>query len=128
MNRSGIILRDVLYSEKAQINDILVICDNLDLKPGICRLKEKGSSGGHKGLSSIIKYAGTDRFLRLYIGIGRPDNKSDITDYVLSSPEEEEKLDIESGIEKAVSCACMLFKKTPGEVMNIFNSKNRYVT
>ena len=128
MNRSGIILKDVLYCESAQVNDILIVCDNLDLKPGMCRLKERGSSGGHRGLSSVIEYAGTNNFLRLYIGIGKPNNKADISDYVLNNPEGEEKQDIESGIEKAILCTYLLLEKTPQEVMTICNSKNPYVT
>lgn len=122
MNRSGMVLCSILHYAKAQLKDILVICDSLDLEPGICRLKTKGSSAGHKGLASIIECAGTQNIMRLYIGIGRPQDNN-IIDYVLSKPTGEEKQKIEAALEKAVSGILLLLEKSPQEVMNVINRK-----
>ena len=73
-------------------SEFLVVVDDVDLDVGSIRLREKGSAGGHNGLKSIINNLGTDKFLRLRIGVGpRPDG-SEIIDYVLSSfrPDESE--------------------------------------
>ena len=61
----------------------MVIMDDLNLDFGILRLKPKGSSGGHKGLFSIIENLNTQRFPRLRIGVGRPAESSEFRDYVL---------------------------------------------
>jgi PTH1 family peptidyl-tRNA hydrolase len=98
--------------------ELLVVCDDMDLPLGRLRLRLKGSSGGHKGLQSIIMALGTEEFPRLRIGIGRPPPGVPTTDYVLSpfSPEEEERaseavdqaaagvlLALEQGWEKAMT-------------------------
>jgi PTH1 family peptidyl-tRNA hydrolase len=98
--------------------ELLVVCDDMDLPLGRLRLRLKGSSGGHKGLQSIIMALGTEEFPRLRIGIGRPPPGVPTTDYVLSpfSPEEEERaseavdqaaagvlLALEEGWEKAMT-------------------------
>jgi PTH1 family peptidyl-tRNA hydrolase len=84
MNRSGAIVPAVLKTYKCDSTDMLVVCDNLDLPLGSIRFKKGGSSAGHRGLASIIESAGTDRFMRLYLGIGRPERKEDVVSYVLS--------------------------------------------
>ena len=72
MNRSGIAVRDALrrYDE---IENLIVIHDDLDLETGIIRIRKSGSSGGHKGVQSIIDSLGSREFIRIKIGIGRPD-------------------------------------------------------
>lgn len=62
---------------------ILVIHDDLDLAPGRLRLRPGGSSGGHRGLQSIMTHLGTTSIPRLKIGIGRPADGEDVVDYVL---------------------------------------------
>jgi PTH1 family peptidyl-tRNA hydrolase len=125
MNRSGTILQSVLRYAQASLEDIVVVCDNLDLEPGTCRLKLKGSSAGHRGLASLISRAGTSDFKRLYIGIGRPHYKNDIIRHVLGVPEREEGESIARAIECAASGILMLLEKSPRQVVNTINSKCR---
>lgn len=76
---------------KVSILDILVVHDDLDLPPGAVRFREKGSSGGHNGLNSLIHEFGVDTFARIKLGIGRPTHpEMAVADYVLQrfSPEE----------------------------------------
>ena len=91
MNRSGDILRDVLRKTNSDIQDLVVVCDTLDLPAGSCRLKTKGSAGGQKGLASIINAAGTEEIPRISIGIGRPRYREDVVPFVLSRPTAKER-------------------------------------
>jgi PTH1 family peptidyl-tRNA hydrolase len=124
MNNSGRVLRHVLKYHNAKTDDIMVICDNLDLTAGSCRLKLKGSSGGHKGLSSIIQYAGTQEFKRLFIGIGRPESSYDVIDYVLREPRGNDKVLIDEAIIRAAEYSLMLLEKNPQDLMNIINRRD----
>ena len=81
MNLSGRAIYKVVNYYKIDIDDILIIHDDLDLPTGKMRLREKGSSGGHNGLKSIIENLNTTNFKRVKIGISK--NQNDIIDYVL---------------------------------------------
>jgi len=84
MNCSGEPLQKIMAFYKLSILDILVIHDDLDLDLGKVRFREKGSSGGHNGLNSIIRELGLEDFSRIKIGIGRPANPAiNPADYVL---------------------------------------------
>lgn len=97
MNLSGETVQKVLNFYKLTPNDILVIHDDLDIKLGEYRLATDSSSAGHNGVQNIIDKLGTQKFQRLRIGIGRPEenNASTAKDYVLDkfSKEEKEKLE-----------------------------------
>jgi PTH1 family peptidyl-tRNA hydrolase len=123
MNNSGRVVRQVLKGNNASIDDLLVICDSLDLPAGTCRLKERGSSGGHRGLASIISCTGNGNFKRLYIGIGRPAHRDDVVRYVLDSPKGQDKNLIEEAIEKAARYSLMLLEGNISELMSIVNRK-----
>ncbi len=84
MNRSGDIVGDLLREEVGPSDDLIVICDDINMKLGRVRMKKKGSAGGHKGLESIISVLGRDDFARLRIGIATEVHKGDITRYVLT--------------------------------------------
>ena len=91
MNCSGEPLQKLLTFYKLSILDILVLHDDLDLEPGKVRFREKGSSGGHNGLNSIIREFGVDTFARVKLGIGRPPHPAMVVaDYVLQKFKPEE--------------------------------------
>ncbi|MEW6009617.1 MAG: aminoacyl-tRNA hydrolase [Candidatus Omnitrophota bacterium] len=95
MNLCGLSVSLFILERKIELNNLLVICDCLDLPFGKIRLKSKGSDAGHRGMRSIITSLGREDFSRLKIGIGRPENQEiQITDYVLYrfEPAEEKKL------------------------------------
>jgi len=93
MNRSGFEVQEISSYYKIPVENILVVQDDLDLDFGVYKLKKSGVSsgdGGHKGIRSIIEQLKSDKFIRLKIGIGRPENLnnnnySEISDYVLSN-------------------------------------------
>jgi PTH1 family peptidyl-tRNA hydrolase len=87
MNRSGEIVTGLLKKFHASPENLLVVVDNMDLQPGVCRLKKGGGDAGHNGLKSIISNLNDGRFSRLYVGVGRPARESTVVDHVLGNPE-----------------------------------------
>ena len=90
MNRSGMAVRALLDYMKVPVAELLVVHDELDLSPGIARLKFGGGGGGHNGLRDVITHCSPD-FWRLRFGIGHPGDRSMVIDYVLqrATPAEE---------------------------------------
>ena len=84
MNRSGNTVGDLLREEIGPTGDLIIVCDDINMKLGRIRMKKKGSAGGHKGLESIISVLGRDDFARLRVGIATDVHKGDITRYVLT--------------------------------------------
>ena len=124
MNHSGEILGAVLRYTRTSVKEIVVICDTLDLPPGNCRIKRRGSSAGHKGLASIANVAETEDFIRIYIGIGRPAEKDDIVRYVLSRPTDEEQRNLDQALEKAAQAALDLLQEPIETIMSRLNKAN----
>ncbi len=93
INVSGPAVVQALKKFGISLENLLVICDDINLQFGTLRIRSKGSSGGHKGLKSIIENLLTENFPRLRIGIGKP--SGDTAEYVLSlfSAQEEEILE-----------------------------------
>jgi len=84
MNHSGQSVRAVMDYYKTTAAELMVAYDELDLPPGVTRLKLGGGHGGHNGLRDIFRHSADQNFLRLRIGIGHPGNKDAVTAYVLS--------------------------------------------
>jgi len=82
MNLSGQSVGEALRFYKAQIADLMVIYDELDLAPGKVRIKTGGGHGGHNGIKSIDAHCGKD-YVRVRTGIGHPGDKDRVTSYVL---------------------------------------------
>ena len=97
VNLSGNSVACLIHKYNIPLNDLLIIYDDLDLPLGKIRLRQSGSSGGHKGMNSIISALGSKNFPRIRVGIGRPQGENQsikedaIVNYVLSdfSPQEE---------------------------------------
>lgn len=89
MNLSGTVIKQYVDYFKISIDDIVIICDDLDMEVGKIRLRAKGSSGGHNGLKDIEKNLGTSQYKRVKIGIANNKNV-DTKDYVLGKFSKEE--------------------------------------
>lgn len=94
MNLSGTATRQLVAFFKADIGNLIVVHDDLDLPFGTIRLKTGGGNAGHKGLSSITENLGSSDFMRVRIGIGRPSDKSRIEGYVLEPFNSNEELSL----------------------------------
>ncbi len=122
MNRSGEILDQVIQRTRCGLSQLLVVCDNLDLPVGSCRLKQGGSSAGHNGLASLIQFAGSTDFSRLYVGIGRPaDGK--IIEHVLGTPQPPERSKLDEAVDAAASAVLSLLEQPIERVMNEVNKR-----
>ncbi|MDC7221946.1 MAG: aminoacyl-tRNA hydrolase [Spirochaetales bacterium] len=123
MNKSGLVLPAILKKYKTTADKLIIAVDNMDLLPGNCRLKLKGSSAGHNGLKSIISVLGTSDFNRLYIGVGRPVSGVSVVDHVLGMPAGEEKVAFYEGIGKSQSAFYTILEKGASGAMNGINVK-----
>ena len=124
MNNSGMIFPEILTRTRSDLQSILVVCDTMDLPVGQCRFKGKGSAAGQKGLASIISRLGRQDFPRLYIGIGRPNRRSRVVEYVLSEPRGKEADILEEAIHFAADGVIQLLEEGLERVMNVFNRRS----
>ena len=99
MNLSGTAVLEIVHFFKINVDDILVIYDDMAVKPGEIRLRLKGSSGGQKGMQNIIECLGSSNIKRIRVGIGEP--RFNVIDYVLGKPQGDEKIKIDEAINKA---------------------------
>jgi PTH1 family peptidyl-tRNA hydrolase len=105
MNRSGQSVGALARFYKIAPDEILIVHDELDLAPGVGKMKKGGSAGGHNGLKDITAALGTQDYWRLRLGIGHPRtlaSQQAVADYVLHRPRKEEQVLIEEAIEKSL--------------------------
>jgi len=95
MNNSGICIRELIEYFKIEAENIIVFHDDLDIDFGKIKTKFGGSSAGHNGIESIDKFIGKD-YSRVRIGIGKPNDKIAVSDYVLKDFDDEEKEQLET--------------------------------
>ena len=121
MNLSGESVGPLCRFHKITPQEVLVVHDELDLKPGTARLKQGGGNGGHNGLKDIQSHLSSPQFWRLRFGIGHPRDlpgdkaKMDVADYVLKKPSSEEQSKIDQAIDKALRTLPLFIK---GDVQN----------
>jgi len=129
MNLSGQSVSRLVKKFNIDLNNLLVIHDDLDLPLGKIRIRQGGSSGGHKGVDSIITWLGSQDFLRLRVGIGRPVmppgggefSEADIIDYVLSDFTSEEKQAMAKVMPRVSEAIVCLLTEGLTAVMNRYN-------
>jgi len=114
MNLSGESVSLVKNFYKFENENIIVIHDDIDLKTGALRFKRGGSHGGHNGLKSVDRYIGSD-YYRIRIGVGRPEKKEDVVNYVLSDFSDKE-----------LECMKKLFPVIEKAVFDIENAQSKY--
>lgn len=123
MNLSGNAVGELFRCEIKDARDLIVICDDINLELGKIRLKTQGSSGGHKGLESIVSTLGRDDFPRLRVGIATEVHKGDITNYVLSPFKRKEMRNVTHVISLASDAITCLIEKGIDIAMNKFNKR-----
>ncbi len=129
MNRSGQSVSLLVRKFNVSLNNLLVIHDDLDLPLGKIRIRQGGSAGGHKGAGSIITELGSQNFIRIRVGIGRPDKNEDFTEfsddeiinYVLSDFTPDEKQAITQVIPRVSEAILCLLTEGPVAAMNRYN-------
>ncbi len=121
MNNSGVAAASLVRGLKIPLKNLIIVCDDIDLPLGRIRIRKKGTSGGHKGLESIIRYLKSNEFPRLRIGIGRPSQRIDPKDYVLKNFTREENLLVKKAIDRAGEALILLVKEGIIPAMNKYN-------
>jgi len=123
MNCSGDTVGDIVREEIESIDDLIIVCDDINMKLGRIRMKKKGSAGGHKGLESIISVLGRDDFARLRVGIATDVHKGDITRYVLTPFKRNQHKNVSHVVSLAKEALICWIEKGVDEAMNKFNIK-----
>ena len=122
MNLSGEAVGQAARFYKIPADHVLVISDDIALPAGKLRIRAGGSAGGHNGLKNIIQHLGTDRFPRIKVGVGSPQQaEHDIADWVTGKPMGEDQKVIIEALDKAVAAIPVLIEQGVDRAMNRFN-------
>lgn len=127
MNNSGIAVMECANYYNISVEDIIVICDDIDIPFGTIRIKKKGSSGTHNGLKSIIYHLKDDNFPRVKISVGKKIPQMSLADFVLSNFSSDEKVILKKEIDDSVSSTELIINNEIDEAMNRYNGVNHYV-
>lgn len=124
MNLSGNSIKEVVNFYKMDIEeDVIVIFDDMDLKLGQLKIKQKGRAGGHNGLKSIISHFG-ENFTRVKCGIGKPQTREEVINYVLGNFSKSNQETVDELIETASKAAkSICTAKSIERVIEKFNRK-----
>ena len=122
MNESGQSVALTMRYFDIPPDSVLVVHDDLDLDPGIVRLKKGGGHGGHNGLRDLIREIGSNEFFRLRLGIGHPGNSDEVTNYVLHRPLAEDWLLILRSITQSVELIELIISGDHAIAMNKLHS------
>lgn len=121
MNNSGISVKNVINYTNVSLNNLLVAYDDLHLPLGEIRIRSKGSSGGHKGISSLMMHLDTTVFSRLRIGLGSSTEFKTATNFVLGKFSAGENKTIQSAIPRATEAIECWIDMGINKCMNQFN-------
>jgi PTH1 family peptidyl-tRNA hydrolase len=117
MNRSGSALAQLVV---AADDTFMVVHDDLDLPPGQLRVRRRGGSAGHRGIASIVDRLGSE-FVRVRVGIGRPADGDDVSDFVLRALTTAELTALRDDVERAGDAVECVITNGPETAMNRFN-------
>ncbi|MEX1062676.1 MAG: aminoacyl-tRNA hydrolase [Balneolaceae bacterium] len=121
MNRSGPAVKKAVDLFRPPLDHCLICYDDINLEPGIIRLRPKGSAGGHNGLADIIHSLQTDQIPRLRIGIGNNFDRGRQSNYVLSPFTPEERTIMDDTIDRAAEAVLTFIRTGINKAMNSYN-------
>ncbi len=121
MNLSGDSVVEFVNFYKIDNDKIIVIYDDIDTEPGRIRLRAKGGPGTHNGMKSVVSRLGTENFPRVRVGIGTPEFKNDLINYVIGNIKDAEYEVLKEGINKAADAVVSIIKDGIDNAMNKFN-------
>ena len=119
MNLSGESVREASSFYKIPNENIIILYDDISLDAGKLRIRSKGSAGGHNGIKSIIENLSSDIFLRIKIGVGKPDRA--LIPHVLGRFNKEQRVLVERTFEATIKATQTIIEKNYTEAMNQFN-------
>ena len=121
VNESGRAVTSLFTRFHATAKDLIVVYDEMALPSGKVRIRARGGDGGHNGMKSIINAVGTQEFVRVRIGIGRPEGQAGDVQHVLSRPSDEERRAIDEGIQRAIEAISLTLSDGVERAMNVYN-------
>ena len=124
MNLSGGPVRDMAnYFKIDPETEMIVIYDDIDLEPGQLRIRKKGSAGGHNGIKDIIRRLGTEKFIRIRVGVGAKPKDWDLADFVLGHFSDSDRKLVDEGIRDAAEAVELILSEGVDAAMNKYNRK-----
>ena len=124
MNLSGGPVREMAnYFKIDPESELIVIYDDIDLEPGQLRIRKQGSAGGHNGIKDIIRQLGTEKFLRIKVGVGAKPKGWDLADHVLGRFSTEDRKLVDEAIAKAAKAVDIIISQGTDAAMNEYNRK-----
>ena len=123
MNASGDVIKPLLGECGAEVGEMIVVCDTMDLDPGASRLRLAGSSAGNKGLASVLRVLGTEQVKRIYLGVGRPPPGAAVIDHVLSRPPAGAARALAEAVDRVCSHLEVLLDGDYERAMNLINQR-----
>ena len=121
MNNSGESIKEIIDFYKAKPEELIVIYDDIDLDAGIVKIRKKGGAGTHNGMKSVVHCIQSEDFIRVRVGIGKPEHKGDLINYVIGAiPEEEVKI-LDEAATKAKEGVIEILKNGVDNAMNKIN-------
>lgn len=123
MNHSGEFVKDILRIYHIPIENVIVVCDDVVLPVADVRIREKGSSGGHKGLQSIIDELQTENFIRIRVGAGICPNGADLKDWVLEKLSAHELALLQDAYRNVYEAIILIMNNQTQKAMAKFNKK-----
>ena len=119
MNLSGGPVREMAnYFKIDPETELIVIYDDIDLEPGQLRIRKQGSAGGHNGIKDIIRQLGTEKFLRIKVGVGAKPKGWDLADHVLGRFSTEDRKLVDEAIAKAAKAVDIIISQGTDAAMN----------
>ena len=122
MNNSGICIRELIEYFKIDVEDVIVFHDDLDVEFAKIKVKFGGSSAGHNGIASIDKFIGKD-YSRVRVGIGKPEKKIEVSDFVLTNFNEEEQIELDKVTQNIIESMPILLDKKLDLFSSTVNNK-----
>ena len=121
MNLSGESVKEVAEFYNLKPEEIIVIYDDIDIEKGHIKIRKKGGAGSHNGMKSVVEELQSTDFARIRVGIGQPEFKSDMINYVIGKVSQEEQEILQQGVEKAAKAVEEILKNGRDIAMNKFN-------
>ncbi|MXP56168.1 aminoacyl-tRNA hydrolase [Pantoea sp. Mhis] len=127
INLSGKAIETIATFYQINSEEILVAHDEMHLHPGIVKFKQGGGHGGHNGVRNIIERLKNNNFYRLRIGIGHPEDRNKLIDFVLGKPTNKEQKLIDDAINEAVCCTILWLEDSKNKAINRLNAFQAYL-
>ena len=121
MNLSGESIIEWVNFYKLAMDKVIIVYDDIDVEPATIKIRKKGSAGSHNGMKSVIQSLNTENFTRIRVGIGKPEYKGDMINYVIGKLPKEEYEELQKGTELAKKAIVEILANGVDIAMNKFN-------